>query len=114
MSRQEDSLAAIANAAHEVPDGVARLRVEPGGELVEKDDLRIVDQCEGDEQALLLASREVHEPGRALVSHAELLEQTVTVDGLLLIKRCPEVDCLPHFDSLLQLRLLELNPDAVL
>src|SRR5580693_1577709 len=105
MGGQEDSLAAIANAAHEVPDGMARLRVEPGGELVEKDDLRIVDQCEGDEQALLLPSGEVHEPGRALVSQAELLEQTVAVDGFFLVKRRPEVDCLPHFDSLLQLRL---------
>src|SRR5436305_14890899 len=32
----------------------------------------------------------------------------------LLVKRCPEVYRLPHFDPLLQLRLLELNPDTLL
>src|SRR5438552_18392018 len=32
----------------------------------------------------------------------------------LLVKRCPEVYRLPHFDPLLQLRLLELNSDTLL
>jgi hypothetical protein len=32
----------------------------------------------------------------------------------LLAERSPEVYRFPHFDPLLQLRLLELNPDAVL
>src|SRR5258708_1654842 len=80
MRRHEDGLAAIANAADEIPDGTARLRIESRGELVEKHELRIVDERERDEQPLLLAARQVHEPGVALVGEAELLEQTAAVD----------------------------------
>ena len=72
---QEDGLAAVADAAHQVPDGAPRLRVEAGGELIEEDDFRIVDERERDEQALLLAAGKVHEPGIAFVGEAELFEQ---------------------------------------
>jgi hypothetical protein len=33
-----------------------RLRVEPGGQLVEQDDFRIVNQGKGDEETLLLSA----------------------------------------------------------
>ena len=36
------------------------------------------------------------------------------IDGFLPVERRPQIDCLPHFDSLLQLRLLKLNSDALL
>ena len=75
MRGEEDGFAAVADAADEVPDGAAGLRVEAGGELVEEDDFRIVDEREGDEEALLLAAGEIHEPGVALVGEAELIEQ---------------------------------------
>src|SRR5450432_3547573 len=114
MRGQKNGFASFADAAHEIPDGATRLRVEAGGELVEKHHLRIVDEREGDEQALLLASGEVHEPGAALVGEAELLEQAFAFDGCFFVKRSPEVDCFPDFDLLLQLCLLELNADAVL
>ena len=51
-----------ANVAHEIPDLATRLRIQPGGELVEKDDLGIIDQGEGDEESLLLSAGERHEP----------------------------------------------------
>src|ERR1700680_4385935 len=57
MSGQENRLAALADAAHQVPDGAPRLRVQPGGQLVEKHHLRIVDQRKRNEQSLLLAAR---------------------------------------------------------
>jgi hypothetical protein len=40
--------------------------------------------------------------------------QALTIDCLLPVKRCPQVDRLPNFDSLLQLPLLELHSDALL
>ena len=40
MRRQEDCLAALANAAHEIPDRAPRLRIEAGRQLVEEHQLR--------------------------------------------------------------------------
>src|SRR5262245_26384245 len=54
VGRQEHGLAARADAAHQLPDRAARLRIETGGQLVEKDHVRIVDERERDEQPLLL------------------------------------------------------------
>src|SRR5437016_7950589 len=42
MRGQKDRLAALADAAHQIPDCPPRLRVQPGGQLVEKHHLRIV------------------------------------------------------------------------
>ena len=71
-----------ADAAHQLPDRAPRLRVEAGRQLVEKHHLRIVDQRQRDEQPLLLAARQRHEPGVALVAQAELLEQAIAVDAV--------------------------------
>src|ERR1035438_4954176 len=54
MSGHKDRLTAVTDAAHEFPDHPPRLRVEPSGQLIQKHDLRIVDQRQGDEQPLLL------------------------------------------------------------
>ena len=72
-------LAARADAAHELPDRAARLRIEPGRQLVEEHDLGIVDERQRDEQPLLLPARQRHEPGVALFGQTELLEQPVAV-----------------------------------
>src|ERR1700722_9103032 len=114
MSGQENCLAALADIAHQVPDGAPRLRVQSGGQLVEKYHLRIVDQRKRNEQSLLLPAREGHEPCTPLVDQAKLFEQPFTVCRFLPIKGRPEVYRLPHFDPLLQLRLLELNSDPLL
>ncbi len=114
MCGQKNCLTTLANAAHQVPDRPPRLRVQPSGQLVKKDHLRIVDQRKSNKQPLLLASREVHKPGVSLVDEAQLFEQPFAVYRFLLVKRSPEVYRFPHFDPLLQLRLLKLNPDAVL
>ena len=51
---EKDSFAAFTNACDQAPDGAPRLRIESGGEFVEKDDLRIGNQGERHEQPLLL------------------------------------------------------------
>ena len=113
MRRQKDGLAALADAAHQIPDRPPRLRVEPCRQLVEEDQLGVVDEREGDEQALLLAAGQRHEPGVPLVAQAELLDQTVAVDRLPVQGR-PEFDRFPDLDPLLELRLLQLHADALL
>ena len=49
-----------------------------------------------------------------LSGEPELLEQPVAVRRRLAIEGCPQIDRLPHLDPLLQLRLLELDADALL
>src|SRR2546425_8895501 len=114
MRRQEDRLAARADAAHQLPDRAARLRIEPGGQLVEEHDVGVVDQGQHDEQPLLLTAGQRHEPGVSLVGEPELLEQPIAIRRPPPIQRRPEIDRLPHLDPLLQLRLLELHADAIL
>src|ERR1700730_15048774 len=114
MCSQENGLAALADSAHQVPDGAPRLGVQPGGQLVQKHQFRIVDQRKCNEQSLLLAARESHEPGIPLVDKAKLFEQVFAVDRIPLVKRCPEVYRLPHFDAFLELRLLQLNSNSLL
>ncbi len=111
---QENRFAALADPAHQIPDRAARLRVEAGGQFVEEDYLGIVNQRQRNEESLLLAAREIHEPGIPLVDQAQLVEQPFAVDCFSVIERGPEVDGFPNFDPLLQLRLLELHTDAVL
>src|SRR5207247_11303095 len=61
-------------------------------------------------QPLLLATRKVHKPCVALVGKAELFEQPVAVQRLW-VERGPEIHSFPDLDSLLELRLLQLNPN---
>ena len=113
VRRQKDRLAALADAAHEIPDRPPRLRVESGRQLVEKHQLRVVDERERDEEPLLLAAGQRHEPGVPLVAQAELLDQAIAVHRLP-IERRPEADGFPDLDPLLELRLLELHADPLL
>src|SRR5580704_14069454 len=114
MGCQKDRFAALANGAYQIPHCVPRLWVEAGGQLVEKHHFRIVDQRESNKQSLLLASGEIHEAGTAFVGEAKLFQQSFSIDGFLPIERRPEIDRLPHFDSLLRLCLLKLDSDAIL
>ena len=81
MGREKHGLAALANAAHQLPDRTPRLRIEAGRELVEEHHVGIVDQRQRDEEPLLLAAGERHEPRVALVGEAELFEQPPAVHG---------------------------------
>ena len=110
----EHGLATRADAADQFPDRPPRLRIEPRRQFIKKDHLGIVDEGQGNEQPLLLAPRQGHEPGVALVGEAELFEQAIAVADRLLVERRPQVDRLPYLDALLQVRLLQLHADALL
>ena len=111
MRREKHGLAAIANAAHEIPDRAAGLRIEAGRELVEKDHFGVVDERERDEQPLLLSARERHEPRVGLAGDAELLEQP-RPSTRRAVERRPEADGFAHLDAFLELRFLQLDANA--
>ena len=80
VRRQEDRLAAVPDAAHQIPDRPSRLRVQTRRQLVEEHELGVVDERERDEQPLLLTARQGHEPGVALVTQAQLVQKTIAID----------------------------------
>jgi hypothetical protein len=96
----------------ESPDRAAGLRIEAGGELVEEHDVGLVDQRERDEEPLLLAAGERHEPGVALAVESESCQERVRV-GDAGVERPPEIHGFPDLDALLELRLLVLHADPL-
>src|SRR5438045_8852289 len=72
-----------------------------------------MDEGEGDEETLLLSPGQRHEPRVALGFETELGDERVRVSDVGAIKGTPEVDRFPHFDPLLELRLLMLHADAL-
>ena len=68
-------LAALADVAYDVPHGQTRLRVECGGQLVEEEQLGVVDEGQGDEDALALPAGEPGDVGLLLGGDAEALQQ---------------------------------------
>ena len=63
VRRQHHGLAARLQPLDDLPQRATCLRVEAGRRLIEKDELGVVDQRQGNGQALLLAAREIHGPG---------------------------------------------------
>jgi len=53
---QEDRFSMGADLAHQVPDGMAGLRIKTGGQFVEEDQLRIREEGKGYEEALFLSA----------------------------------------------------------
>jgi hypothetical protein len=56
---QQDGLAACAHGLDQRPEVASGLGVEAGGGFVEKDQVRVVDQRDGQQQALALAAGEL-------------------------------------------------------
>ena len=93
---------------HQLPEVAARLRIKAGGRLVEEQHRRIVDQRDGQQQALLLAAGEL-----AAVASGELLERAQT-DHLLdveaaAVEAAKQRNGLAHGEEVLQRGFLEEN-----
>ncbi len=82
MRGQQDRLLAALELLDDVVDFAAHLRIEAGGRLVEKYDLRIVHQRHGQRQALLLAAGEMAVERVALFFELESAQQVVRVRAL--------------------------------
>jgi hypothetical protein len=78
VRREEDGRAAIvAQAAHVLPHVRARLRIEPGGRLVEEQQAGLVDQAHRDVEPPPLTAGERLRPALPGIRQLELLEQRV-------------------------------------
>ena len=62
VRRQQDRSARGAEVANEVPQLPARLRIEPGGRLVEEQEIGIPDQRARDRESLALPAGQIHDP----------------------------------------------------
>ena len=71
----------VTDRAHQVPRGVPGRRVKAGGHFVEEDQLRVVGQCQRDEQALTLATRQIGKVRVALLLQPPLVDQLARVTG---------------------------------
>jgi len=95
------------------PPGVAPgVGVEAGAELVQDGDLGVADQGERDREALALAPGELVEAGVALAGQAELLQQPVGV-GRVAVEGGEQLKGLAHPDPVVEVALLELDPDPL-
>src|SRR5262249_28035253 len=87
------------------------LRVQPAGRLVEKDQRGIVDEREGQREALPLSAGEVLRIGARLVLQRHLTQQRVWRDGPG-VERTEERDGLAHLEVLEEAGGLKLHADA--
>src|SRR3990172_2138798 len=110
---EDHSLALIADVLDEVPQVVPGLRVEPGGGLVEEDDVGVVNQGDSDGEALLLAAGEGLDERTALLIEGESRQEPLE-------RRTVAEQCGERAQRLLDGQLrperlrLELHADAVL
>ena len=77
---QDDGLAPRAQRRDGVPERAARLRIEPGRRLVEKQHLGIADQPQRHRQPLALPARQLHDPGGPLLLELHLAEQGLDLE----------------------------------
>src|SRR5215470_171205 len=112
VADQHDGDALRPHPADQVPGGVPRARVQPGGQLVQEHHLRVSDQGQRDEQALLLAAGELGELGVRLPGQAPALEQLAPV-GRVRVERGVQLERLAHPQLLLELALLQLHADPL-
>ena len=108
---QHDRRATVADRLDELPGDVTGARVEPGGHLVEKHDLGLADEGQGDEQPLPLPAGEARKRSVPLLGEPPLLHQQPPV-GRPGCDRREEVERLPDADVVGQARLLQLAADA--
>jgi hypothetical protein len=90
LRREQDGDAAGAQLADAVPDEQPRLRVQPGGRLVQEQHLRVVHEGAGDHEALALPAGEEVDLVVGAVAQAQLLQERVG-PAVALGGRDPEV-----------------------
>ena len=77
LGGQQHGRAALGELLHRLPHLDARLRVEPGGRLVEEDDRRVADQAHRDVESAAHAARVRRRPAVAGIGEREAGEQVV-------------------------------------
>jgi hypothetical protein len=95
-----------------VPERAAGCGIEAGGRFVKEDDLGVVDECEGDGEALPLTAGEFADRRVALLFEGEAGEQFVRV-GAVGVEAGEHVEGLPDGEIVDERDGLELNADAL-
>ncbi len=78
---QENCLSPVSDALHHFPHRPPRLRIEAGRQFVQKNEFGVVDEGQADEQALLLAPRELAERSFEFIGEAEEFDERPPFDG---------------------------------
>src|SRR5690625_4635173 len=105
---QDDRCALVADVANHVPDGHPRPGIQPGGQFIQEDELRLVHQRQGDEHTLTLAAGQLLHVTFRLLGQAQALKQHLRV-GLAVIERGKQPDGFPYSDAGRQGRSLQLD-----
>src|SRR6185436_9394224 len=93
----------------EVPELATRLRIESGGRLVEKQQLRIPDERAGDGEPLLLSAGQSADAGQSLLAELDLIDDLANV-ACLTVEALEKRERLVDGELLGELGILELDP----
>lgn len=113
MGGEDDGFFGLLDLFNKVPKTLPRLRIEPGGGLVEKQNLRIVEQRDGQQQTLALPA------GEFAIVAIEQLFQRADLNHLVEIRRffveiVEQAQRLAHREEILQRGGLELDAHLLL
>src|SRR5262245_5590985 len=112
MRRQQDSAAAGAESLQNAPELPARLRIETGARLVEKQQIGIADERDRDRQPLLLPARQLHHPARTFALELDEREQIVD-RSTAIVERAEEAKRLLDRQLVGELRFLQLDSEPL-
>jgi len=111
VGAEEDSLATGADRANEIPDSAASVGIEPSGELIKEEETRIMDEGEGEKEALLLTAAQGREGDVYLVDQSKLRQELVWIEGIG-IEGGKKRDSLAHSEPVGKCTLLQLDTDV--
>src|SRR6202521_173550 len=100
MRGQKDGSPFRSNRFRQLPQVASSLRIEPGGGLVEEEDLRLVDERRRDAEPLLLPTGQLADRRARLLGEVNLLEDRDGIDG-------PVVQGREHIEQLEQAQAIE-------
>src|SRR5688572_8771507 len=112
MGRHQDRAASCAKLVEQPPQLPPRVRIEPGGRLVEKQQVRIAGERAGEREALFLAAGELADTARPLAFELDNLQQIVDRPPAR-VERTKEPQRLLDGQLVGELRLLQLDAEPL-
>ena len=113
VGREHDRLALGLESFDQVPERAPRLRVQTSGRLVQEDQFRVVDQCQGDRQTLLLTPRELHRSRPGALAQVDRVDQLLGRQ-MVGVETAEEIQQFGDRQARIQRHTLELDSDPLL